>query len=136
MKVRARAARGSVVALVFLALGTSVSGPAAAREIYGLSESDLGLYMGNAFLSSWRVPEARRVVDTLLARNPRDEEAKALEAHVLFFEGAYPESLARKGESGIEGTFRDLVRATAEATRDFAHRNSEHFRISWENPKD
>ncbi len=136
MRAPARATRGRVLALVFLALGAAWSAPAGAREIYGLSESDLGLYMGNAFLSSWRVPEARRVVDTLLARNPGDGDARALEAHVLFFEGAYEESLGRMGEVGIEGTFRDLVQATAEATRDFSHRDSEHFRISWGNPKD
>lgn len=106
------------------------------QEVYGLSAADLGLYLGNNLLAAWRVPEARRVVDALLEAAPEAPDARALEAHVLFFEGRYAESLARLDGLGATGAFRDLVAATAEATRGFRSRASEHFEVSWGDPKD
>ena len=117
-------------------LGCAAPAASPAREVYGLSEAELGLYLGNALLSSWRVAEARRLADRLLAENPENGNAKAFDAHVLFFEGRYGDSLRRLGELGVEGPFRDLVRATEEATRGFRSRASEHFELLWEDPKD
>lgn len=113
-----------------------LAAPAAAREIYGLSEKELGLYSGNAYLAGWRVPEARQVLGRLLARSPGDPDARTLEAHVLFFEGRYDESLRALDRLGERGRFRELVAATAQATRGFSSRKSEHFEVSWGNPKD
>jgi tetratricopeptide (TPR) repeat protein len=110
--------------------------PGNAREVYGLSDKELGLYAGNAYLSGWRVPEAREVVDRLLARSAGDPEARALEAHVLFFEGRYDESLRSLERLGERGRFRELVAATVQATKGFTSRRSEHFQVSWGNPKD
>lgn len=110
--------------------------PAEAREIYGLSEKELGLYMGNSLLAEWRVAEARDVADGLLARNPADPEAKALEAHVLFFEGRYGDSLRVLERLGSRGSFRNLVTATAQAVRGFSSRTSEHFEVFWSDRKD
>ncbi|MBI5016422.1 MAG: tetratricopeptide repeat protein [Deltaproteobacteria bacterium] len=110
--------------------------PASAREIYGLSEKELGLYSGSAFLAGWRVPEARQVVDRLLARSPGDPEARSLEAHLLFFEGRYGDSLRALDRLGERGRFRELVASTVQATRGFSSRKSEHFQVSWGNPKD
>ncbi|MHB8765599.1 MAG: hypothetical protein ACYDA8_14860, partial [Deferrisomatales bacterium] len=122
----------ALTGLLFL----SAAAPSAAREVYGVSEAELGLYRGNELLSAWRVPEARAVVDGLLARAPRDGSARALDAHVAFFEGRYPEALARLTELGVKGPFRDLVNATAEATRGFRSRRSDHFEVFWGDPKD
>jgi tetratricopeptide (TPR) repeat protein len=107
-----------------------------AREVYGLSEKELGLYVGNSLLAEWRVADARQVADKLLARNPSDPEARALDAHVLFFEGRYAESLKALERLGSRGSFRSLVAATVQATRAFSSRASEHFQVSWSDPKD
>lgn len=136
MTARGRRLRAAALGVAALALGAAWPSRAAGREIYGLSEADLGLYLGNALLTSWRVPEARRVVDGLLARDPRDREARSLEAHVLFFEGAYDEARKRLADLEARGAFPDLVRATAEAARDFRSRESGSFRLSWVNPRD
>lgn len=114
----------------------AVATGAPAREIYGRSEKELGLYRGSTLLSSWRVPEARRVLEALLARNPRDPEARLLEVHVLFFEGRYGEALQAAARTGVRGPFRELLEATAQAARGFTSRSSEHFQVYWSNPKD
>ncbi|MFU8856296.1 MAG: tetratricopeptide repeat protein [Deferrisomatales bacterium] len=140
--VRSRRSRGALARclgglLALLALvGPARSQEPPAREVYGLSAADLGLYLGNHLLAAWRVPEARRVVDGLLAEEPGDRSAQALEAQVLFFEGRYPEALARLDELGSAGPFRDLVAATADATRGFRSRQSAHFEVSWGDPRD
>ncbi len=122
-----------------LALATAAVGApqgAAPREVYGRSEAELGLYLGNELLATWRVPEARAVVDRLLAENPRSAPARALEGHVLFFEGRYAEARGRLKELGAKNAFADLVAATAEATKGFRSRHSEHFEVFWAHPKD
>lgn len=125
------------LALLALFLGLlAVPAGAAAREVYGLPEAELGLYLGNNLLASWRVPEARQVVDRLLAKDPESADARALEAHVLFFEGRYDEALARLDDLGVKGPFRDLVAATAEAAAKFQSRQSDHFEVFWADPKD
>lgn len=124
-----------VVALA-LAACLLLPAPAGAREVYGLSAKELGLYAGNAYLSSWRVPEAREALDRVLAKTPGDRDARELEAQVLFFEGRYAESLRALDRLGERGRFRDLAAATVEATRGFSSRRSEHFEVSWGNPRD
>ncbi|GAB4263835.1 MAG: hypothetical protein Kow0092_15020 [Deferrisomatales bacterium] len=112
-----------------------VAGGAGAREVYGVSGAELGLYLGSNLLAGWRVAEARRVADELLEKDPSDPRAQALDAHVLFFEGRYREALDRL-EGGSAGPFRDLVAATVEATRGFHRRESAHFAVFWDDPKD
>lgn len=126
----------ALLAALALAAGPAPSQEPPTREVYGLSGADLGLYLGNNLLAAWRVPEARRVVDGLLAQDPGDPKARALEAHVFFFEGRYGDALERLEELGAAGPFRNLVAATAEATRDFRSRASAHFEVSWGHPKD
>ena len=125
----------AVLLVAFLG-GTFLPAAVLCREVYGLSEKELGLYRGNSLLAGWRVPEARQVVDKLLAKNPADLDARALEAHVLFFEGRYGESLKALERLGSRGSFRNLVAATAETARTFSSRSSAHFEVFWASPKD
>lgn len=121
------------LSFVFL-LGSS---SARAFEIYGVSESRLGLYMGNNLLSSWQVQKARNVVDDLLATAPEDPAALSLNSRVLFFEGKYSESLEILEKFGPEAEeFRALVRTTAEQAAAFKSKSSEHFEVFWSDPKD
>jgi len=109
----------------------------AAKEIYGVAEADIGLYMGNSLLSSWQVEKARNIVDKMLKASPDDVAAQALNARVLFFEGKYAESLAVLEKFDLEGEdFRAVVRKTAEAASRFKSKASEHFVIFWSDPKD
>jgi tetratricopeptide (TPR) repeat protein len=117
-------------------VGQAAGAESQSREIYGRSATELGLYMGNNLLSGWRVPEAREIVDRLLAEDPESPDSLALEAQVLFFEGRYAEALERLRGLGVEGPFFDLVAATEEATRDFRSEESEHFQLLWGNPQD
>jgi tetratricopeptide (TPR) repeat protein len=127
----------SLSLLVALLSALSLAAPAAAaNEVYGRSASQLGLYLGNGLLASWRVPAARQVVDGMLAADPRDPAARALEGRVLFFEGRYGEALERLDALGAAGEFRDLVAATVAATDGFQARGREGFRVSWGDPKD
>jgi tetratricopeptide (TPR) repeat protein len=125
----------AVLLLAMLLVGLAAA-PSYAREVYGRSEKELNLYAGNQLLAGWRVREARELVDRLLARAPKDPDAQALDAHVLFFEGRYGESLQVLERLRLRGPFRDLVAATVEATRGFSSRSSEHFELFWANPKD
>lgn len=117
-------------------LCVALASPAAAREFYGLSDKELGLYAGSAYLAAWQVPQARAAAEKLLGKDPRDEDALELQARVLFFEGRYGEALKALDRLGVRGRFRELVAATAQHTRGFSSRTSEHFEVLWGNPKD
>jgi tetratricopeptide (TPR) repeat protein len=127
--------RSGPLALCFL-LCALVAVPAAAREFYGLSDKELGLYAGSAYLASWQVPQARAAAEKVLAGDPKDEDARELLARVLFFEGRYGEALKALDGLGVRGRFRELVAATAQHTRGFSSRTSEHFEVLWGSPKD
>jgi tetratricopeptide (TPR) repeat protein len=124
----------ALVAATAVAVGVATS--TQAREVYGLSGADLGLYVGSSLLESWRVVEARKLVDRLVAENPEDPQVQALQARVLFFEGRYAQSLEVLEALGVEGRFRDLVRDTVEAAAGFKSTASAHFEVFWDNPKD
>jgi len=124
-----------LAAAVALALLAVPSSPAA-NEVYGRPAAQLGLYLGNGLLAAWRVPEARQVVEEMLAANPNDPAARALEGRVLFFEGRYPEALEHLDTLGAGGEFRDLVAATVAATEGFQTRAGEWFQVSWGDPRD
>ncbi|MDF1554304.1 MAG: hypothetical protein P1P84_14630 [Deferrisomatales bacterium] len=125
-----------VLVLPLLAALALTGSAGAANEVYGRPASQLGLYLGNGLLASWRVPAAREVVEGMLAADPADPAARALEGRVLFFEGRYGEALERLDALGAAGEFRDLVAATVTATAGFQTRDSEWFRVSWGDPKD
>lgn len=134
-----RSRHGGTRALFALALAFLFAwpcGPAAGREIYGLSDKELGLYAGNALLAGWRVAEARQVVDRLLAAAAPTREARELETRVLFFEGRYADALRALDQAGVRTPFRQLVAATVEASRGFRSRSSPHFQVFWSHPKD
>ncbi len=137
MAKRAKGVGASVLGIVLAALLAAL-GPSGARgaEVYGLSAGELGLYLGNNLLASWRVDEARELVDRLAAERPGDPEVQALEARVLFFEGRYREALDRLEALGVEGPFRDLVAATWRNTRDMEGREAGGFAVFWADPKD
>ncbi len=129
----ARVAR--VVCLGLVLAGVWIA-PARGREIYGLSESQLGLYLGSNLLAAWQVEEARRFVDRWLERAPEDPAARAMEARVLFFEGRYADALERLEGLGAEGPFRRLVETTVRATQGFRSRQGDGIAIHWGHPKD
>jgi tetratricopeptide (TPR) repeat protein len=119
---------------LFLLLFASVR--VLAGEVYGVSSSEIDFYRGNRLMSEWRVDEARELVDAMLGKDPASTEAKLFEAHVLFFEGEYEQSLARLEEVGERGKFHELVKTTYEATKAMKSRESEHFVLFWDNPND
>ena len=119
-----------------LALAAAWPAPARGREVYGLSESELGLYLGSNLLAAWQVGEARRFVDRWLERAPDDPAARAMEARVLFFEGRYADALERLDELGAEGPFRRLVEATVRAAQGFRSRRGNGIVVYWAHPKD
>ncbi len=125
-------------ALLPLLLATLLLAPAGsgAREIYGKSAGQIDFYQGNKLLQSWRVPEARALADKMKASGDQPVAAAMLDAHVKFFEGRYEEAKATLEGLGAEGSFSELVRATAEATRGFTWRESKHFIVGWADPKD
>jgi len=120
---------------LFLSL-PSLSRPAVATEIYGLSDKSLELYAGNGLLFEWRVQEARALVDRLLKESPQDPAIRRLEARVLFFEGRYEEARNVIHRFHIQGSFTDLVEVTAKATDRMTSRRSEHFAVYWADPRD
>lgn len=124
------------LALLLSVFGAEARGAVATREIYGASGADLGLYLGSNLLSSWRVKEARDLLEEVVAREGASGETRLLEAHVLFFEGRYAESRALLEELGVEGPFLELVRATAEVADGFRSRVSKHFEVFWSDPRD
>ncbi len=131
-----RTARLVRVVCLGLALAAAWPPVARGREIYGLSESELGLYLGSGLLAAWQVGEARRFVDRWLERAPDDPAARAMEARVLFFEGRYAAALEALDELGAEGPFRSLVEATVRATEGFRSRRGRGIVVYWAHPKD
>ena len=123
-------------ALPAMTLTATLAMTAEATEIYGISDKSLGLYRGSGLLFEWRVREARSLVDELLSRSPEDPDVRALEARVLFFEGRYQEARAVLTAQKLSGTFSELVRTTDEITRGMKQRQSDHFVISWADPRD
>ncbi|PLX41307.1 MAG: hypothetical protein C0608_05965 [Deltaproteobacteria bacterium] len=124
------------LAIVAIALTLLFAGAASAREIYGLSSGTVDFYTGNALLEEWRIPEARSLVDDLIKRAPEDTATLLLDGHVRFFEGDYKGALERLDGAGVTGSFRELVKVTSEISEGFKSRQSEHFEVFWENPKD
>lgn len=111
-------------------------GYATATEIYGISEKSLGLYKGSGLLFEWRVKEARELVDRLNRESPNDPDVRGLEARVLFFEGRYAEARAVMEKNRMTGSFPELVATTDDATRNMRTHRSDHFVISWADPRD
>jgi len=107
-----------------------------AAEIYGIDGQTLDLYAGDEFLARWLVPQAREAVDRLLRRSPGSRTALIADAHVDFFEGRYKNSLEALDKAAYPGGFRNLVRATVDATKAMKSRKSAHFEIFWADPKD
>jgi len=130
--------RRALLAAFILVLPGLFLSPASApaTEVYGLSEADLGMYLGSERLREWRVPEARTLVDHLLAGDHKNTGYRALEARVLFFEGHYREASQLMKELGTSGSFAELVHTTARIAGGFARRETLHFSLFWADPRD